>query len=111
MAAGYLNYGRTARGSGDASTVTDEDWKAYGDSAEPPRKELEEANHLSPKCPYWYAAMLDVALAQGWNKARVRQLVGESFSFEPDFYHMYRRYMLTTCNLSGTELKVTRKSC
>ncbi len=53
---------------------------------------LKEAATLPVRCPYWYAAMVQVARQQGWSQARTRTLVDESVSFAPDFYHVYRYY-------------------
>jgi hypothetical protein len=88
----YLNYGSKARGSGYADTVTDEGWQLYGDRAELALSALKKAATLADKCPYWYDAMMQVAVAQGWSKSRTKALLEESISFEPSFYHVYRDY-------------------
>jgi hypothetical protein len=75
-----------------SDTVTDEGWQRYGDRAELALSSLKEAATLPDKCPYWYDAMMQVAVAQGWSKARTKALVEESISFEPSFYHVYRDY-------------------
>jgi hypothetical protein len=92
LAEAYLEYGRKARGNGYADTVTDEGWQRYGGRAELAVSALKEAATLPDKCPYWYDAMMQVAVAQGWSKERTKALVEESISFEPSFYHVYRDY-------------------
>jgi hypothetical protein len=92
LAAAYLKYGYKVRGNGHADTVSEEGWHALGDGANSALKELQEAATLPVRCPYWYAAMMDVALAQGWSRARARELVEQSISYEPEFYHVYRLY-------------------
>src|SRR6266496_5201439 len=78
LAAAYLKYGYEARGGGYADAVTEEGWRALDENANLAFKELEQAATLPIRCPYWYAAMMDVALAQGWSKARTRELVEKS---------------------------------
>jgi len=92
LAQAYLNYGNKARGSGSADTVTGEGWQALGENAGLALAALKEAATLPVRCPYWYAAMVQVARQQGWSQARTRTLVDESVSFAPDFYHVYRYY-------------------
>jgi hypothetical protein len=64
-----------ARGNGNADTVTDEGWQRYGDRAELALSSLKEAATLPDKCPYWYDAMMQVAVEQGWSKERTKALV------------------------------------
>lgn len=92
LAQAYLGYGSKARGSGYADTVTDEGWESYGSRTAQALSTLKEAATLPDKCPYWYEAMMQVAVAQGWSKSRTKALVDESMSFEPGFYHVYREY-------------------
>ena len=92
LAQAYLNYGSKARGNGYADTVTDEGWQHHGERAELALSSLTEAATLPDKCPYWYEAMMQVALAEGWSKSRTKALLEESISFEPSFYHVYREY-------------------
>jgi hypothetical protein len=92
LAQAYLGYGSKARGNGYADTVTDEGWQSYGGRTALALSTLKEAAALPDKCPYWYEAMIQVAVAQGWSKSRTKALVDESISFEPGFYHVYREY-------------------
>jgi hypothetical protein len=92
LAQAYLHYGSKARGNGSAGTVTDEGGQSYGGRSQMAFSNLKEAATLPGRCPYWYEAMMQVAIAQGWSKSRTKELVDESISYEPDFYHVYREY-------------------
>lgn len=92
LAQAYLGYGSKARGNGYAETVTNEGWQSYGGRAELALSTLKEAATMPDKCPYWYSAMIQVAVAQGWSKSRTKAIVDELISFEPGFYHVYREY-------------------
>jgi hypothetical protein len=92
LAQAYLSYGSKARGNGYAETVSDEGWQQYGQRSGVALSTLKEASTLPDKCPYWYEAMMQVAVAEGWSKSRTKALVEESFSFDPSFYHVYREY-------------------
>jgi hypothetical protein len=92
LAEAYLSYGRKARGNGYADTVTESGWQKFGQSSGLALLMLKEAAALPEKCPYWYEAMMQLAIAQGWSKAQAKTLVEESYSFEPSFYHVYREY-------------------
>ena len=53
---------------------------------------LKEAAGLPGRCPFWYAAMMQLALQQGWSKAQTKALLQDAITFEPGFYHVYRYY-------------------
>lgn len=89
LAQAYLSHGSKARGSGYADTVTDEGWQKYGERADLALSILQEVPNRDP---YWYFAMMVVALEQGWPKSRTKALLDESISFEAGFYHVYREY-------------------
>jgi len=92
LAETYINYGQNARGNGYSDTVTDEGWRKHGESASLALTTLKEASALPEKCPYWYEAMMHVALAQGWSSPATKAVVEELISFEPTYYHVYREY-------------------
>jgi len=89
LAQAYSNHGGKARGKGYADTVSDEGWQKYGEGADMAFATLKEVPNRDP---YWYFAMMLLALEQGWDKSRTKALLEESISFEPDFYHVYRQY-------------------
>ena len=92
LAQAYLSYGWKARGSGFANTVSEESWQQFGGRADLAAAELKQAAQSPEKCPYWYFAMMQLALAQGWSKSATSTLVEQSISFEPGFYHVYREF-------------------
>ena len=92
LAQAYLSYGWKARGSGFATTVSEEGWQQFGGRADLAASELKLAAQSHEKCPYWYLAMMQLALAQGWSKSTTTTLVEQSISFEPGFYHVYREF-------------------
>ena len=94
LAQAYLNYGGKARGGGYANTVTAEGWQLYGDRADLALASLKEAAALPVKCPFWYFAMLRVAMAQAWSRPQAKALLDGLISFEPSFYHFYRQFAI-----------------
>jgi len=51
---------------------------------------LKDASALKEKCPHWYAAMLQVALAQGMDPADEESLFQQAIAFEPLYDPYYR---------------------
>jgi hypothetical protein len=92
LAATYMNYADKARGTGYANTVSESGWKLYNERVAVAASILADAAKLKEKCPYWYEAMQNVALAQGWDKAQARKLFDQAIAFEPTYYHYYREY-------------------
>jgi hypothetical protein len=92
LAVSYEAYGNLARGNGFASTVSDDGWRLYNDRYNMAAATLLEATNLKERSPAWFDAMIEVALAQGWDKATTKKLVEDSFGFEPDYFHVYREY-------------------
>lgn len=92
LAQTYLEYGSRARGTGYADTVTEEGWAKLVISTTLAEATLKEAAALPNKCPYYYSAMLQVALHGGWSKSRTRALMEEAMRSDPGFYHNYRLY-------------------
>lgn len=92
LAASYLTYAYKARGNGYADTVSDTGWQLYTERNAMAAAALVEAAKLKEKSPYWFEAMQQVALAQGWDKSQARELLDAATAFEPDYYHFYREY-------------------
>lgn len=85
--AGFLiDYAWHARGSGWGDTVSEEAGKLFDDRLVEARKVLEEARELPAKCPFWWRAMMTVAMGQGWNRAQFDSLFEEAKSFQPQFW-------------------------
>lgn len=92
LAQAYINYAWFARGSGYANSVSDSGWDLFGQRIALAKATLIETAHLKEKCPYWYEAMQVIALAEGWDKKRARELFDQASTFEPTYYHYYREY-------------------
>jgi hypothetical protein len=88
----YYSYGFFARGEGLANTVNDHQWELFNDRVALALQHLLVAAKLKERDPMWYAVMLMIAQAQGWDKEQTRELVDQAIAFEPDYYHYYRIY-------------------
>jgi len=86
----YHSYGWKARGSGYADTVTEEGWRLLAERLDMGRKVLEEAQALPAKCPEWFLAMQNIALAASWDRDKLDALFERATAFEPDYYYYYR---------------------
>ena len=93
LATAYIFYAWAARGNGVADTVTEEGWAQMGGRVAVAKSILMNASRLSRRCPYWYEAMQQVALAQGWDKSSEKALFEEAIAFEPHYYHYYREHV------------------
>lgn len=93
LARAYIGYAAEARGSGFADTVTETGWKLHDERTEQARQILIKAAKLKRRCPFWYQAMQNVAMSQGWEKSEAKALFDQAVAFEPDYYHYYREYI------------------
>ena len=87
LARSYLNYAYDARGQGLSNTVSDSGWTLFRERTSEARRILEEAKHLSIKCPEWYLAMLLVAQNEGWSTSDARSLFEEAFKLEAGYFY------------------------
>jgi hypothetical protein len=90
MAVAYIAYGWEARGGGTADKVTEEGWRLFAERTAVAGRILKDASALKQKCPHWYAAMLQVALAQGMDPADEESLFQQAIAFEPLYDPYYR---------------------
>ncbi len=88
----YLNFASFARGTGLADTVSDAQWNLFNTRVAEAKALFLEAAKLKDKDPFWYQAMLIVALYEGWSKEQAHELFEQASAFEPGFYHYYRQY-------------------
>lgn len=95
LAEADVNYAWDARGHGYANTVSENGWKLFEQRLAEGRKILEKASSLPDKCPEWYVAMQDVALAQGWTPGAKQDLLEQAVKFEPDYFYYYRNYAVS----------------
>ncbi len=89
LAQAYIRYAWKARGNGFANTVTEANWKQFGERIASARSTLEQAKAMAANDPQWYRSMLTVALAQGWQRADEDDLVQAAIAAEPDYYSVY----------------------
>jgi len=92
LAQAYIQYAWFARGSGYSNSVAEFHWELFGQRIALAKATLIEAAHLKEKCPYWYEAMLIVALAEGWTKNRPANFSIRPPAFDSTYYHYYREY-------------------
>jgi Domain of unknown function (DUF4034) len=95
LAESYVNYAWEARGHGYADTVSDNGWKLFKERSAQGRQILKHASDLPLKCPEWYVAMQDVALAQGWAPSAKQALLEQAIKFDPDYFYYYRKYAVS----------------
>jgi tetratricopeptide (TPR) repeat protein len=88
----YLDYGSFARGTGTADTVSESQWNQLNTRSAQGKAVLLEASSLKEKDPAWYYDMQVIALDEGWDKEKARELFDQATAFEPDYYHFYRQY-------------------
>jgi len=88
----YVGVGWKARGSGYADGVTREGWKMLHQQIGLAANALLDAAKIEERCPEWYVAMQNVALAQQWDRSEMRALFDEAAAFEPEFYYFYQDY-------------------
>jgi len=91
LAEAYVSLGFAARGGGSADTVSDAGWVALHKQAEIALEEANKASRLG-RDPHIYYVLMEVALAEGWDKQRTRQVFEKALADEPDYYHTFRMY-------------------
>ena len=90
LAQALIAYGFEARGGDFINKVSDENIKLFMQRVDDGLDELVAAKALGTKCPQWYAAMLNVGLAQSWEGQKYESIFEEGFKLEPTYYHLAR---------------------
>jgi hypothetical protein len=90
LAQSYAGYGWVARGEESSDTVSDSGWKLFRARHAKAKAILDQAARLRNKCPEWYVAMQQVALALGWEPEQAADLLRQAIAFEPGYYYYYR---------------------
>jgi hypothetical protein len=85
----YVAWGWKARGSGWASTVSQQGWKDLGDRIAQANKLLTEAEGCATKDPHVYFSELKVALGAGWSKADMEKAFEKGRSVDRYYYPLY----------------------
>jgi len=84
-----VSYAWHARGSGWASSVTEQGWRLFGERVAQARSILETAAKNGERCPRWYKMMLLVGQAQSWTKSDLDKVFKEGLAAEPKNYPLY----------------------
>jgi len=92
LAKAYAAYAWVARGQDSADSVTANGWKQFSGRTSQAKQVLDDASKLTGKCPEWYFAMQQVAMAQQWDKTQAVNLLQQAIAFEPTYYAYYRRH-------------------
>ena len=82
------------RGTQYADEVSDSQWEKFDDGNSQGKALLLEAASLKDRDPMWYAFMQSIALSEGWDRPRARDLFDQAVGFEPGFYIFYRNYAI-----------------
>jgi hypothetical protein len=82
------------RGTQLADKVSDSQWEKFEDGNSQGKAILLEAASSKDRDPMWYAFMQSIALSEGWDKPRARELFDQAVAFEPGFYNFYRNYAI-----------------
>lgn len=77
------------RGEGWASSVSKEGWDAVEKRSAEARAILQAAHELPEKCPGWYTAWMQVALAAQVPREEYERVFAESVRFYPDYRTAY----------------------
>jgi hypothetical protein len=90
LARAWTWYAWKARGGGYADTVSEEQFKLFGERLDNARKVLLEASKLKEHCPVWWSVLLRVALGLGMERreydALFRQALAEYPSYDGCYY-------------------------
>jgi hypothetical protein len=86
----YLHWAWKARGNGFAPTVTQDGWKLFCQRIQMAQSTLDDAQKIGAVDPEWYRAMQTVALAQGWDRSKVENLLNEAINAAPDYFYLAR---------------------
>jgi hypothetical protein len=102
------DYAWQARGSGWASTVTDEGWKLMGERLQAAAQVLADAKQLDEKCPVYWSAVQGVALGLQLSRTRYDAIFDAAIKEFPDYQYYYRNravYLLPRWNGEDGELE------
>lgn len=91
LAQAYIALGFHARGSGYANAVTQSQWAGLANGAELALDTIREASRIGTD-PHMYFVLMEIAVAEGWDKQQTRSLFERALSEEPDYYHTFREY-------------------
>ena len=80
----YISYAWNARGSGYSNTVKEEGWKLFRERLALAEQDLLQAQKDDPSDPYGYVVCITIAMANGWERAKVDALVAKAMAVFPN---------------------------
>jgi hypothetical protein len=81
-----------ARGNGMANTVSAENWKLFEERHMESLRVLEAAEKLPTRDPQLYLKLMDVGVATGWDKSKMRSLMDQGLAIEPEYFYFQRKF-------------------
>jgi Domain of unknown function (DUF4034) len=91
MANFLVDYAWKARGSGWASTVTDEGWQLFSRRLNQAQAALNTAKTLDQKCPVMWSVQMTVALGLSAEKSEFNSIFHDATNAAPDYEAYYAR--------------------
>lgn len=85
----YLEHAYALRGQGAANTVKADAWPLFYESIETARGLLENASSDAKQDPGWYAAMLEVGVAQAWPQDKFNRIYVAGKKNVPQYIPLY----------------------
>jgi len=89
MARFLRNYAWAVRGSGWGRTVSDAQWKLFGDRLNQAWNVLDDAGKLKEKCPVYWSTKMGVALGLQLDKSQFKDIFQRAIAAEPDYVYYY----------------------
>lgn len=89
LARGHVKGAWEARGSGFASTVSQEGWKVFQDRLELAATFAEQARKMEPKDPELYRVLVDIGKGQQANREKIDEWVERGREIDPTYYPLY----------------------
>jgi hypothetical protein len=89
LAESYVNYGWFVRGTGYASTVSDDASEFLHQQLDLAERELLDSEELGVKCPRGYRTMLWIGMSNGWSNHKYNELFDEVKNSEPNYIQSY----------------------
>lgn len=85
----YLEHAYAIRGQGYANTVKQDAWQLFNQSIETAYTLLNNAGPAAKQEPEWYATMLNVGVAQGWEVNKFNKIYAEAKRKSPFYQPVY----------------------
>lgn len=86
----YVDQAWHARGGGFADSVTDQGWRKFGEHLQKAVEVLEAAPESVLDEPVYYGLVMDIGLAQGFEREDMEDFFWSSRTVAPDHYEVYR---------------------